>query len=65
MEKPWLKSYPPGIPDTVDVHSFPSLLAVYQQAIERFGDAPAFINMGATLSFNQLAMASRDMAAWL
>lgn len=47
------------------MHHFASLLAVYQDAVTRFGDAPAFINMGTTLSFNALAKASRDMAAWL
>ena len=65
MDKPWLDQYPPGTPETVDVSKYASLLAVFDHAVERFGDKPAFVNMGKTITFNELAAMARDFGAWL
>ena len=64
MTKPWLKSYPEGTPETIDVGRFTSLLEVFDGAVERFGDRPAFINMDASMSFNELSAKARDLGAW-
>jgi long-chain acyl-CoA synthetase len=65
VEKPWLGMYPQGIPQTIDVNRFASLLAIYDHAVERFGERPAFVNMGKTISYDELAALTRDLAAWL
>ncbi|MEM7292898.1 MAG: AMP-binding protein, partial [Pseudomonadota bacterium] len=64
MDKPWLKTYPPGTPETISIDHYTSLLSVYDDAIERFGDQTAFINMDKKLTFNELAAKVRDTAAW-
>ena len=35
MEKVWLKSYPPGIPEEIDLDAYQSVTDVFEQAIER------------------------------
>ena len=64
MEKPWLDTYPAGTPATVSLDGFSSLLAIYDDAVERFSDHVAFISMDQTLSFRELAGKVRDVAAW-
>lgn len=65
MESIWLKHYPKGVPACIDVHQFSSLCDVLQQTCQRFGDLPAYSNMGSTLSYGRLERASRDFAAYL
>jgi long-chain acyl-CoA synthetase len=65
MEKIWLKHYPQGIAAEVDVHQFASLKDVLRHSCERFGDLPAYTNMGASISFAELDQSSRDFAAYL
>ena len=65
MERIWLNNYPPGVPAEVDVHEFASLKDVLRRSCERFGDLPAYSNMGASLTFAELDRSSRDFAAYL
>ncbi|MCD2519639.1 AMP-binding protein [Massilia sp. G4R7] len=65
MEKIWLRSYPPGVPAEVALDPYPSLPAMLEHVSERFGDRPAFDNLGATLSWFELDTLSRQFAAWL
>jgi long-chain acyl-CoA synthetase len=64
-EKPWLKRYPEGVPEHIDMQEFSSIVAVLERSIERFGDRPAYSNMGTTLSYDQVGVLSRNMAAFL
>ena len=65
MQRPWLTHYPPGIPAEIDLNEFASLVEVLQRSCERFGPLPAYSNLGATLTYQQLDRASRDFAAYL
>ena len=65
MEKIWLKHYPAGVPADVDVHELGSLSEVLRRSCQRFGERPAYSNMGHAISFAQLDRASRDFAAYL
>ena len=65
MERIWLSHYPPGIPAEIDVHEFASLKDVLLRSCERFGDLPAYSNMGASMSYADLERSSRDFAAYL
>src|ERR1700722_18889640 len=57
--------YPPGVPADIDADSYPSLRDIFEEACAAHGHAPAFTNMGATLSFVQLDELSRAFSAWL
>ena len=65
MERIWLSHYPSGIPADIDLNEFASLKEVLQRSCERFGELPAYSNMGATISYAELDQTSRDFAAYL
>jgi long-chain acyl-CoA synthetase len=65
VEMPWLKSYPPGVPAEIDASRYASIRDIFLESCQRFGDLPAFSNMGCTLSFRELERHSRDFASWL
>ncbi len=65
MEPIWLRQYPAGVPATIDPGSYSSLTALVEEACRNHGAAPAFSNLGATLSYSQLESHSRAFAAWL
>jgi long-chain acyl-CoA synthetase len=63
--KPWLSSYPEGVPAEVDVSAYSSLLALMQDSFKQFGDRPAFHFMGRNLSYAQLDRLSQVFGAYL
>ncbi len=65
MERIWLSHYPPGIPAEVDVHEFASLKDLLLRTCRRFGELPAYSNMGASMTYAELDRASRNVAAYL
>ena len=65
MEKVWLKSYPPGMPETIDVNAYQSVAEVFDQAIDKFGDNPAFTNLGTTLSYKDMDRLTGQLASYL
>ncbi|HUL64846.1 MAG TPA: AMP-binding protein [Burkholderiaceae bacterium] len=65
MEAIWLKHYPPGIPAEVDVHEFASLSDMLLRSCQRFGELPAYSNMGSSMTYAELDRSSRDFAAYL
>ena len=64
-QKPWLSSYPEGVPAEVDVSAYSSLLALMQDSFKQFGDRPAFHFMGRDLSYAQLDRLSQVFGAYL
>ena len=65
MEKTWLQHYPTGISADVDVDAFASLKDVLRLTCQRFADLPAYSNMGASMTYAELDLHSRDFAAYL
>jgi long-chain acyl-CoA synthetase len=65
MNKPWLQSYPDGVPAEIDVESYSSILDIFEQSCRDFRERTAYVNFGRELSFAELDRLSRDFAAWL
>lgn len=65
MNRVWLESYPDGVPHDIDPDAFPSVWAMVEDAIDRYGERVAFTNMGASLSYSGLEAMSRRFASWL
>ncbi|MEW5289153.1 long-chain-fatty-acid--CoA ligase FadD [Erwinia papayae] len=65
MNKVWLNRYPPDVPAEISADRYTSLIDLFEQAVKRYGDRPAFINMGQTMSFRLLEERSRAFAAYL
>ncbi|MFC0138856.1 long-chain-fatty-acid--CoA ligase FadD [Erwinia mallotivora] len=65
MNKVWLNRYPPDVPSEISADRYTSLIDLFEQAVKRYGDRPAFINMGQTMSFRLLEERSRAFSAYL
>ena len=65
MEKPWLNSYPPGVPANIDLSAFHSIVDVLEQSCAKYKDRMAYHNMGAELSYGELDYLTRNFAASL
>jgi len=65
IERPWLSSYPQGVPAEIDLAEFPSIVSVLDNAIEMYRDRPAFSNMGKVLTYGEVDRLSRQFASYL
>ncbi|MBS0970850.1 long-chain-fatty-acid--CoA ligase FadD [Chimaeribacter arupi] len=65
MEKVWLTRYPSDVPAEIDPDRHGSLIEMFENAVLRYADQPAFINMGEVMTFRKLEERSRDFAAYL
>jgi long-chain acyl-CoA synthetase len=65
MDKVWLKSYPPGMPETIDIDAYQSVAEVFDQAAAKYGDSPAFTNLGTTLSYADMDRLTNNLASYL
>ena len=65
MEKVWLKSYPEGVPEKIDIGDSDTLVTLMESAFDKFAGRPAFACMGKTITFGELDTLSRAFGAWL
>ena len=65
MEKIWLRSYQPGVPAEIGLDEHQSLGELFERSVARFRDRPAFVCMGAQLTYGELDRLSRDFACYL
>ena len=65
MDRIWLKSYPAGMPAEIDADEYRSVPDLLAKTVAKFGDRPAFHNLGVSVSFAELDRLSRDFAAFL
>jgi len=61
----WFKNYPEGIAHDVNPDKYESLLGLFDESIQKFGDQIAYESMGKTLTFNELDALTKDFAAYL
>ncbi|WP_140908745.1 long-chain fatty acid--CoA ligase [Cognatiluteimonas lumbrici] len=64
-ERPWLAQYPAGVPAEIDPDAYPSVVAVLEDAIQRFRDRPAFSSFGKVITYAELDELSARFAAYL
>ncbi len=66
MEKIWLeKSYPSDVPFEIDADKYPSISAMFTKYSTQFSDKTAFINMGASITYEELSVQATAFAAYL
>ncbi|MBH3386068.1 long-chain-fatty-acid--CoA ligase [Pseudomonas juntendi] len=61
----WNDKRPAGVPSTIDINAYASVVEVFELSCKRFADRPAFSNLGVTLTYAQLERHSAAFAAWL
>ena len=65
MDRPWLASYPAGMPAEIELDPSDTLVSVFEASARRFADRPAFACMGRTISYAELDRMSAAFAGYL
>ena len=65
VQRPWLASYPAGIPAEIDPGQYRSVAALLEECCDRFRHRPGFANMGRTITYCDLDRLSATFAAFL
>ena len=64
-DRPWLASYPAGVPAEIDPGSCPSLVHLLRRSFAQFAQRPAFSFMGRATTFARWDADSAALAAWM
>jgi len=64
-ERPWLASYPKGIPAQVDLEKYASIVSVLDEACRDYRDRPAFANFGKQINYGDVDRLSAQFANYL
>jgi len=65
VPRPWLAHYPPGVPGTVAVDTYPSLVALLEESWRTHAQRDAAACMGVRFSYRQIDERSKALGAWL
>ncbi|MFV8571083.1 AMP-binding protein [Marinobacter sp. SBS5] len=65
FEQFYQDKYPAGIPREVDLSKYKNMVDVFEQAVKKYAEKPAFSAVGVTLTYRDLDTQSRNFAAWL
>ena len=65
VDRFWLKQYPPGVDAEVDINAYASIREILESSCRRFGELPAYSNMGVSIRYRELDEMSREFGAYL
>lgn len=63
--KPWLKSYPDGVPYTLEQSSYASLVEMFEESFANFSNRKACEYFGRFMTYQELDQQSKNFAAYL
>ena len=63
--KPWLKSYPEGVPHNIDQSSFASLVEMFEESFVSYPNRNACEYLGKFMTYRELDKQSKSFAAYL
>ena len=61
----WNDKRPAGVPNSIDLDAYQSVVEVFERSCKKFADRPAFSNMGVTLTYAELDRLSAALAGYL
>ena len=64
-DRPWLAAYPQGVPADIDPSQYPSLVALMEEAFQKYGPRVAYTFMDQEVTFAQTDTLSQDLGAYL
>ncbi len=64
-DRPWLSSYPQGVPADIDASQYASLVALMEESFIKYADRTAYSFMGKDISYAETDKQSRVLAAYL
>lgn len=65
MEKVWLKSYDPGVPENIDPDQFNNINEMLDINFKKFANDPMLVSLGQSLSYKEVDSLSNQFAAYL
>jgi long-chain acyl-CoA synthetase len=65
VNKPWLNSYPKGVPAEIDLGKYSSIIDLFERSCAEHSEHAAFINFDTELNYGELESHTRNFAAWL
>ncbi|MDK4704697.1 long-chain fatty acid--CoA ligase [Rhizobium sp. CNPSo 4062] len=65
VKKIWLASYPDIVPAELPPLEHASLAELLEESCSRYADRPAFTSMGKSITYRDLDLQTRKIAAWL
>ncbi|GAD89300.1 MULTISPECIES: long-chain-fatty-acid--CoA ligase [Vibrio] len=63
--KPWINTYPSDVPEFIEPNKYKNINEMFDDSFNRFADKTAFINMGHSLTYQELNDKSDAFAAYL
>ena len=64
-ERPWLKTYPTGVPANIDADAYPNLLSLFEETMAKYKKQVAFICMDKPFTFDAVDKMSQRFGAYL
>ncbi|MDQ0572811.1 long-chain acyl-CoA synthetase [Variovorax paradoxus] len=64
-DRPWLGSYPQGVPADIDPPQYPSLVALMEESFAKYAERTAYSFMGKDVSYGETNKLSKAFAAYL
>ena len=64
-DRPWLSSYPEGVPADIDITQYTSLVALMEESFKRYADRVAYSFMGKDVTYAETDKSSAALAAYL
>ncbi|MDQ0082649.1 long-chain acyl-CoA synthetase [Variovorax sp. YR634] len=64
-DRPWLSSYPQGVPADIDASQYPSLVALMEESFTKYADRTAYSFMGKDISYAETDRQSKAFAGYL
>jgi long-chain acyl-CoA synthetase len=65
MSHPWFEHYPDGVPHTIELGDYTSLVSLIDEGFEQYASRTAYVGLGKHISFAEVDAASRQAAAWM
>ncbi|WP_313465582.1 long-chain fatty acid--CoA ligase [Stenotrophomonas sp.] len=65
LDRPWLQSYPKGVPAEIDINEFHSVASVFDASVAKFRDRPAYSSFGKVLTYGETDALVEQFAAYL
>ncbi|QNK74411.1 long-chain-fatty-acid--CoA ligase [Variovorax sp. PAMC28562] len=64
-DRPWLSSYPQGVPADIDASRYASLVTLMEESFTKYADRTAYSFMGKDVSYAETDKQSKALAAYL
>ena len=65
MSKPWLQSYPEGVPAEISIDEYASVADIFDQSVCKYEELPAYSNFGKTINYKEVKEFTSQLGAYL